>query len=110
MEASLDTNVIIHLYKAGLQTILFERFVILKVYYFIRSHEMDNHADPEIIEQFDRDVEAGRIEIVTDNNLREIDMNNVFQQHVKDIRILFDGRDLGEVYAIAMAKTLGCMS
>jgi hypothetical protein len=37
-------------------------------------------------------------------------MYNVFQQHVKNIRILFDGGDLGEVYAISMAKTLGCIS
>ena len=37
-------------------------------------------------------------------------MYNVFQTHVKDIRILYNSGDLGEVYAIAMAKTLGCIS
>ncbi len=110
MEASLDTNVIIHLYKAGYQTILFRRFEKLKVYDYIRYHEMDNHADPEIIGQFDKDVEIGKIELITDEYLREIGMFIVFQQHVKDIRILFDGGDLGEVYAIVIAKTLGCIS
>jgi hypothetical protein len=37
MEASLDTNVIIHLYKANLQSVLFYRFGKLKVYEFIRN-------------------------------------------------------------------------
>lgn len=110
MEASLDTNVIIHLYKANLQDVLFNRFEKLKVYEFIRNHEMENHADPGIIALFDKDVELGKIELITDSYLRSINMYDVFQHHVKDIRILFDGGDLGEVYAISMAKTLGCIS
>lgn len=109
MEASLDTNVIIHLYKANLQTVLFNRFQKLKVYEFIRNHEMANHAAHEIIELFDQDVATGKIELVTDQYLKNIGMYQVFLQHVKDHRILFDGGDLGEVYAIAMAKTLGCI-
>ena len=109
MEASLDTNVIIHLYKAKLQSVLFNRFQKLKVYEFIRNREMNNHAEPEIIDLFDKDVEAGRIELITDEYLKSIGMYQVFLQQVKEIRILFDGGDLGEVYAIAMAKTLGCI-
>lgn len=109
MEASLDTNVIIHLYKAKLQSVLFNRFQKLKVYEFIRNHEMNNHAEPKIIDLFDKDVEAGRIELITDEYLKSIGMYEVFLQQVKEIRILFDVGDLGEVYAIAMAKTLGCI-
>lgn len=109
MEASLDTNVIIHLYMANLQSVLFNRFEKLRVYEFIRNHEMKNHAKPEIIDLFDKDVEAGRIEIITNEFLRSIGMYQVFLRHVKDFRILFEGGDLGEVYAIAMAKTLGCI-
>jgi len=110
MEASLDTNVIIHLYKADLQVILFNRFEKLKVYEFIRKQEMERHADAKIIALFDIDVKLDKIELITDDYLRSIGMYNVFLQHVKDIRILFDGGDLGEVYAISMAKTLGCIS
>ena len=109
MEASLDTNVIIHLYKANLQSVLFNRFQKLKVYEFIRNHEMKNHAGAEIIDLFDKDVEAGRIELITNEFLKSIGMYGVFLQHVKYFRILFEGGDLGEVYAIAMAKTLGCV-
>ncbi|PPK43231.1 hypothetical protein [Clostridium algidicarnis] len=53
MEASLDTNVIIHLYKANHQDILFRRFKKLKVYTFIRYTEMKNHASIDIINLFD---------------------------------------------------------
>lgn len=109
MEASLDTNVIIHLYKGNLQSILFNRFEKIKVYEFIRNHEMENHAEREILDVFDKDVEHGKVELITDAFLQSIGMYNVFLQHVKDYRILFDARDLGEVYAIALAKVLGCI-
>lgn len=110
MDASLDTNVIIHLYNADFQDLLFNRFEKLKVYEFIRIQELNKHADPAILEIFDKDVESGKIELVTDAYLREIGMFNVFLSHVKETRILFEGSDLGEVYAISMAKTLGCIS
>lgn len=109
MEASLDTNVIIHLYKATLQSVLFGRFKKLKVYEFIRNHEMENHAEYEIIELFDQDVSAGNIELVTDQYLKSIGMYQVFLNYVSEYRILFENGDLGEVYAIALAKTLGCI-
>lgn len=110
MNASLDTNVIIHLYNANYQSVLFNRFEKLKVYEFIRNYEMENHASAEVITLFDKDVQVGKIELITDNYLKSIGMYKVFQKHVKDIRILFESGDLGEVYAIAMAKTLGCIS
>lgn len=70
---------------------------------------MKNHAEPAIIKSFDSDVRSGKIELITDGYLKSIGMYHVFLQHVKDHRILFGGGDLGEVYAIALAKTLGCI-
>ncbi|HBW35179.1 MAG TPA: hypothetical protein DEF89_07435 [Desulfosporosinus sp.] len=110
MDASLDTNVIIHLYNADFQDLLFNRFEKLKVYEFIRTQELKKHADPEVLEIFDKDVQSGKIELVTDAYLREIGMFKIFLSHVKETSILFEGSDLGEVYAISMAKTLGCIS
>ncbi len=78
MDASLDTNVIIHLYKANLQSVLFYRFGKLKVYEFIRNHEMINHASQDIIGQFDKDVKDGKIEIVTDQYLKSIECIRCF--------------------------------
>lgn len=110
MDASLDTNVIIHLYNANCQCIIFDRFETVKVYEFIRNYEMENHASSEVIDLFDKDVQAGKIELITYDYLKYIDMHNVFNYHVGDLRILFENGDLGEVYAIAMAKVLGCIS
>jgi hypothetical protein len=109
MEASLDTNVIIHLYKADFHPILFNRFTKSYVYEFIRSREMAKHAGPEVIALFGKDVETGKIEIITDAYLKSIGMYKIFSQHVDDHRILFEDTDLGEVYAISLARTLGCM-
>ncbi len=109
MDASIDTNIIIHLYEANFQSILFNRFHKLYVYEFIRNHEMENHAILEIKNEFDKDVDSGKIELITDSYLRKIGMYEVFQYHVKEYRLLFEGGDLGEVYAIAIALTLGCM-
>jgi len=110
MNASLDTNVIIHLYKAGCQDILFSRFEKLKVYEFIRNVELARHAANEIVADFDKDVERGKIELISVNYLRSIHMYGLFEEYVKTERILYEGSDLGEVYAIALAKTLGCIS
>lgn len=110
MDASLDTNVIIHLYNANYQSILFNRFNKIKVYEFIRNQELVNHANKQVIDLFDKDVQKGKIEMITDDYLKSIGMYKVFIKHVNDISILFERGDLGEVYAIAMAKVLGCIS
>lgn len=97
MEASLDRNVIIHLYNANYQPILFSRFEKLKVYEFIRYYEMENHATKEVIDLFNKDVGLGRMEMITNEYLKSIGMHNVFKEHVNDIRILYNDGDLGEV-------------
>ena len=109
MNASLDTNVIIHLYKADMQEILFDRFETLKIYEFIRTHELKRQAEPEILQLFDQDLEKRRIEMITKEYIKNIGMIKVFDSHVSDLKIIFDGSDLGEIYAIALAKILGCM-
>lgn len=89
MRASLDTNVITHLYNANLQTILFNRFDEIKVYEFIRNHEMKNHASKDVIDLFDQDVNAGRIELITDDYLESINMYDMFEQHVDDTKLIY---------------------
>ena len=63
MRASLDTNAIIHFYKAGLQNILFDFFDKgVFIYEQIRNVELENHGQ-DVILQVDSDIVAGRIEI-----------------------------------------------
>ena len=110
MRASLDTNVIIHLYRANLQRILFEFFKDgVFIYEQIRLVELNNHGN-DVISAVDEDIAAGKIEIFSDSKLRNLGVYTMFQNHVKENRILYGQGDLGEVYAISLAQTIGAYS
>ena len=56
MRASLDTNVIIHFYRAGLQNILFDFFDEgVFIYEQIRNIELENHGQ-EILDKVNSDI------------------------------------------------------
>lgn len=110
MRASLDTNAIIHFYRAGLQNILFEFFdegVFL--YEQIRDIELENHGG-DVLEKIDEDIAAGRIKKYTDQELKRQAVFQIFERNVKDNRMLYGTGDLGEVYAISLAQTIGAYS
>ena len=63
LRASLDTNAIIHFYKAGLQDILFDFFDEgVFIYEQIRKIELENHGQ-DVLFQVDIDITAGKIEL-----------------------------------------------
>ena len=63
LRASLDTNSIIHFYKAGLQDILFDFFDEgVFIYEQIRKIELENHGQ-DVLFQVDIDIAAGKIEL-----------------------------------------------
>lgn len=110
MRASLDTNVIIHLYRAGLQNILFDFFDEgVFVYEQIRNVELENHGK-DVLHLFDEDVAGGRIELYTDAKLKELSVYKMFEYYVNENRNLYTPGDLGEVYAISLAQALGAYS
>lgn len=72
MRASLDTNVIIHFYRAGLQNILFEFFDEgVFIYEQIRNIELENHGE-DVLDKVDADIASGKIEVYTDETLKEL--------------------------------------
>lgn len=110
MRASLDTNVIIHLYKAGLQSVLFDIFDEgVFIYEQIRNVELENHGR-DVIDKVDVDIASGKIKIYTDQKLKELAVYNIFYNNFKENRMLYGTGDLGEVYAISLAQTLGTYS
>ena len=110
MRASLDTNVIIHLYRAGLQNILFEFFDEgVFIYEMIRSIELSHHGK-DLLEKIDEDILEGKIKIYTDKNLKELEVYRMFEINVKRNENLYSTKDLGEFYAISLAQTLGTYS
>lgn len=110
MRASLDTNVIIHFYLAGLQEILFDFFEEgVFIYEQIRKIELVNHA-ADLLDIIDADIMSGRLEVYTDEKLKEKAVYRIFLENVNDNRMLYGSGDLGEVYAISLAQTLGAYS
>ena len=110
MRASLDTNAIIHFYKASLQDILFQFFEDgVFIYEQIRDIELEHHGK-DILNQFDADIEAGKIKKYTDIELKELHVFRIFENNVLDNKMLYGAGDLGEVYAIALAQTIGAYS
>ena len=110
MRASLDTNVIIHFYKAGLENILFDFFdegVI--IYEQIRNIELENHGQ-EVLNKVDSDIASGKIELYTDQMLKYLHIYKIFEYNFSENRNLYGTGDLGEVYAISLAQTLGAYS
>lgn len=107
MRASLDTNAIIHFYNAGLQNILFDFFDEgVFIYEQIRNIELENHGK-ELLDKIDTDIAAGKIELYTNQKLKEQAIYKIFENNVKENRHLYGTGDLGEVYAISLAQTLG---
>jgi len=110
VRASLDTNVIIHFYRAGLQEVLFEFFDEgVCIYEQIRDVELEHHGK-DILDKVDADIAAGRIVKYTAQGLRELAVYRIFEENVRDNRNLYGSGDLGEVYAISLAQTLGAYS
>ena len=97
MRASLDTNVIIHLYRADLQNMLFDFFEDgVFIYEQIRNIELENHGR-DILKKVDVDIACEKIEIYTDERLKKQSVFKIFQINVKENRNLYGKGDLGEV-------------
>ncbi len=110
MRASLDTNVIIHLYRAGQQHVLFDFFDEgVFIYEQIRNIELENHGK-DVLKAIDEDIASGKIELYSAQKLKELSVFNIFENNVKENRYLYGTGDLGEVYAISLAQTLGAYS
>ena len=110
MRASLDTNVIIHFYRAGLQNILFDFFDEgVFIYEQIRNIELENHGQ-EILDKVDSDIVSGKIELYTNQKLKELQVYKIFENNILENRNLYGSGDLGEVYAISLAQTIGAYS
>ena len=92
MRASLDTNVIIHFYREGLQKILFDFFdESVFIYEQIRNIELENHGQ-DVLDKVDSDIAAGNIELFTDKKLKNLAVYRIFENNVnKNRRTLCSG-------------------
>ena len=110
MKASLDTNIIIHFYRAGLQDILFNFFDSeVLIHEKILDIELEKHGQ-DIIELINLDIKNGNIELYTNQRLRDLEVDSMFDERLNDNMMLYSPQDMGEMYAISLAQTLGACS
>ena len=79
------------------------------IYEQIRNIELENHGQ-EVLDKVDNDIASGKIELYTDQILKDLQVYKVFEHNVLENRNLYDSGDLGEVYAISLAQTIGAYS
>lgn len=103
MNASLDTDIIIHLYKSGKKDLLFSYFDELFIYEFLLEQEMKKKSS-EVYDEFIKDVSLGKIKVIKNTDLIRMGIKGLFEEYVETNQYLFDR---GELQAIALAKAMG---
>jgi predicted nucleic acid-binding protein len=103
MDVSLDTDIVIHLYKANMKELLFHYFDNLYIHEYLLENEVRNKST-DVYNQVCCDISEGKITVVNNAYLSNIGMQKTFDALVWDYKNLFD---FGEVNAVALASTLG---
>ena len=62
------------------------------------------HHGQDILQRVDADILSGRIEVYTDDKLKNLSVFRIFENNVNENRQLYGAGDLGEVYAISLAQ------
>jgi len=110
MKASLDTNVIIHLYRASKQELLFRLFnEEIYIDEFIYDVELQHHGT-DVLSQVRKDITDNKLKIIRKSYLLDIGMYPLYHQYLTEEKSYYPGSDEGEAHAIALSRTLGAMS
>lgn len=106
MNASLDTDIVIHLYKSGKKDLLFSHFEKLFIYEYLLETEMKTKS-PEVYEEFKKDIDDERVKLITNADLIDLGIKGLFEDYKESNKYLFD---IGELHAIALAKAMGIVA
>ncbi|MGF7185288.1 hypothetical protein GGQ84_001374 [Desulfitispora alkaliphila] len=106
MDASLDTDIVIHLYKSGKRDLLFSYCDKLYMHEYLLVKELKNKSNP-VYEQFLLDVENELITIIYNSDLVQMEIKGLFEGYKEDYNYLFDA---GELHAVALAKAMGIVT
>ena len=103
MDASLDTDIVIHLYKSNKRDLLFSYCDRLYMHEYLLENELKRKSYL-VYEQFMTDVQKGNIDIITNSDLINMGAKVIFETYLEEKNFLFD---IGESYAISLAKSVG---
>ncbi len=105
MDVSVDTNILIHLYNSYSKDLLLSSFDNIYVYDYIINSELYCNSQ-KIYTEVEEDIKAGNITEITNLDLIDMGIKEMFDEQYRDFKILFAG-DRGEAYAVALASVLG---
>jgi hypothetical protein len=103
MKASIDTDVVIHLYLSNKQGLFFNVFDGLYMHEFLYEKELKRKS-LFVYEKFSLDVVEGKATIIRNKDLVEMGVKGLFEDYKRDFEYLFDS---GELYAVSLAKAMG---
>lgn len=106
MDASLDTDIVIHLYKSDKKDLLFLFFDKLYIHEYLLENEIKKKST-SVYEKVKVDIEKGHINVITNLDLVEMRVKRLFDDYKEKYNLLFD---TGEQYGVALAKTMGLAS
>lgn len=106
MDASLDTDIVIHLYKSGKKDLLLSSFDKLFIYEYLFMTEMKSKSIL-VYDEFKKDIAEGRIILVTDAVLIKLGIKGLFENYKESNKYLFD---IGELHAVSLAKAMGIVA
>lgn len=106
MDASLDTDIVIHLYKSDKRDLLFSYCDKLYMHEYLLNKELKNKSAP-VYREFLEDVENELITIIYNSDLIKMGIKGLFEGYLQDYNYLFD---MGEIHAIALAKAMGIVT
>lgn len=95
MDASLDTDIVIHLYKSNKRDLLWSFCDELYMHEYLLENELKRQSY-SVHEQFMIDVQKGNINIITNSDLIGMGVKRLFDRYIEENDLLFD---TGEVYA-----------
>lgn len=103
MDASLDTDIVIHLYKSDKRDLLFSFCDKLYMHEYLLENELERKSY-SVHKQFMIDTKNGDIKIITNSDLIGMGVRRLFDRYLEENDLLFD---TGELYAVALAKAMG---
>jgi hypothetical protein len=106
MDASLDTDIVIHLYKSDKKDLLFSSFDKIYMHEYLLEKELKNKSDT-VYKEFLLDVEKGKVEIIKNKDLVNMGIKGLFENYKDEYYYLFDQ---GELFAVALAKAMGIVA
>lgn len=106
MQASIDTDIVIHLYTSGKKDLIFSFFDRLYMHEYLYENELKRKSIM-VYNSFSSDVAEGLVEIVTNKDLIALGIKGLFDGYKRDYEYLFD---MGELYAVSLAKAMGLVA